>query len=114
MFVKIKIFETCRYSFGIDVNGMRHLMDRIKNKMEKSIILLYNINKEEGKVVFLCGVTKTLLKQYDASLVAKRIADEIGGSGGGKRELAQAGSKNIKDVKKAIDVLYALTGGKHE
>jgi alanyl-tRNA synthetase len=89
-------------------------MDRIKNKVEKSVILLYNINKEEEKVVFLCGVTKALLKQYDASLIAKRIADEIGGSGGGKSDLAQAGSKNIKDVKKAIDVLYALTGGKNE
>jgi len=41
-----------------------------------------------------------MLIQYDASIIVKKIADEIGGSGGGKKELAQAGSKNINDVKK--------------
>lgn len=98
----------------IDVNGMRNVMDRIKKRLDKSVILLYNVNKQEEKMFFLCGVTKNMLMQYDASIIAKKIADEIGGSGGGKKELAQAGSKNVNDVKKAIDMFYTLTGGKNE
>lgn len=96
---------------NIDLNSMRSLMDKLKNKLEKSIILLYNINSEEGKVNFLCGVTKKMLNIYNAATIVKKIAVEIGGSGGGKADLAQAGSKNTKDVSKAVALFYSLTGG---
>lgn len=95
----------------IDINGMRNVMDKIKNKLEKSIILLYNINETDEKVVFLCGVTKQMVPHFDASLIAKNIAEVVGGSGGGKKEIAQAGSKNIKDIKKVIEIFYLLAGG---
>lgn len=95
----------------IDIEGMRNVMDKIKNKLEKSIVLLYNINKIDGKVVFLCGLSKNMTTLFDASLIAKSIAKVVGGRGGGKREIAQAGSKNVKNIKKAVELFYSLAGG---
>jgi alanyl-tRNA synthetase len=95
----------------VDISIMRSIMDKVKNKLEKSVILLYNINKEENRVVLLCGVTRNMTNLFDASLIAQKIAQVIGGSGGGKKEIAQAGSKNIREVNKAIELFYSIVGG---
>jgi len=47
----------------IDVNGMRNVMDRIKKRLDKSVILLYNVNKHEEKGVFFMWCYK---KHVDA------------------------------------------------
>lgn len=89
-----------------DVEHLRNIMDVAKAKMKSGVILI--INTSDDKVTFLCGVTKDLTNRYDANVIVKEVAKVTGGGGGGKKELAQAGGKDIAKIRDAIDRFYKL------
>lgn len=85
-----------------DMEVLRVLLDNIKSKVDSAVIMLGS--KESSKANLICGVTKDLItKGFDASVLIKRIAAIIGGSGGGRADLAQAGGKNPAKLKEALE-----------
>jgi alanyl-tRNA synthetase len=90
---------------GIDIAGLRHLLDQLKNKLKPAVIVLASI--ELQRVQLVVGVTKELTKKIKAGELANNIALAIGGSGGGRPDFAQAGG----DRPEALDA--ALKNVKH-
>ncbi len=87
-----------------DPGILRSLWDQIKVKFKRGIAVLWSV--KEGKLSLVIGVTHDLVKEgWDASQLIKLLADWIGGSGGGKKDLAQAGGKKPECIEKAIAAL---------
>jgi len=72
-----------------DVKALRDFGDKLRDKMQSGIILLGS--KVGDKAMLLCMVTKDLTARYDAGRIVKEIAPIVGGSGGGRPDMAQAG-----------------------
>ena len=60
------------------------------------------------KVTLLTAVTKDLTKKYHAGNIIKQIAPLIGGGGGGKPDMAQAGGKDPAKLRDALEAVYQL------
>ena len=92
---------------GAGMDLLRGLLDDIKSKIGSGIILLGS--KAPSRANLACGVTKDLVKNgFDASVIIKKIAGTIGGSGGGRPDMAQAGGKDPAGLKKALDSIYKI------
>lgn len=92
--VLIKDFE------GMDVNAMRDLGDKIKDKLNS--VLLVFISKESEKVNIMISATKDLVeKGVHSGKIIKEVAGVLGGSGGGRPDMAQAGAKDATKIKDA-------------
>jgi alanyl-tRNA synthetase len=63
---------------------------------------------DDGKVALLAGVTKDLIPKLHAGKIVQAIAKEVGGSGGGRPDLAEAGGKDTAGLKSALDHVYPL------
>ena len=91
-----------------DVKSLRDFGDKLRDKMKSGIILLGS--KVGDKAMLLCIVTKDLTGQYDAGNIVKEIAPIVGGSGGGRPDMAQAGGTQPENINKALDRLTDLLG----
>jgi len=81
--------------------ALREMGDFLRDKLKSVIIALFTVY--ESKVHLLTMVTKDLEnKGYNAGIIAKQVAQSIGGSGGGRPNMAQAGSANINKVDVAV------------
>ncbi len=95
---------------GVDMNGLRDLGDQLKEKLGDGVVVLASGN--DGKVSLMVTATDAAMKQgAHAGNLIKVIAGLVGGGGGGRPNMAQAGGKNpagIPDaLKKAAEVLEA-------
>ncbi|MFA7167238.1 MAG: DHHA1 domain-containing protein, partial [Desulfoplanes sp.] len=89
-----------------DVHGLRKLMDDLRSKMASGIIALTAQVGE--KVVLLLFVSKDLHGRFTAPALINDVAAEIGGGGGGRPDLAQAGGTRIDGVPRAFCRLKEL------
>lgn len=85
---------------GIEPKALRDLMDQIKNKLGSGIIVLGLENN--GKANLIAGVTKDLTDKVKAGDIVKHVAEHVGGKGGGRPDMAQAGGPNPDGLPKAI------------
>ena len=85
---------------GIDIAGLRHLLDQLKNKLKPAVIVLASI--EQQRVQLVVGVTKELTEKIKAGELANNIALAIGGSGGGRPDFAQAGGDRPEALEAAL------------
>lgn len=97
----------------VDKNGLRDLGDQIKEKLGEGVIVL--ASSEEGKVNLMVMVTEEAQKKgAHAGNLIKGIAGLVGGGGGGRPNIAQAGGKNPEGISKALEkakkVLMAQLG----
>jgi len=95
-----------------DVKALRDFGDKLRDKMQSGIILLGS--KVGDKAMLLCMVTKDLTARYDAGRIVKEIAPIVGGSGGGRPDMAQAGGTRPENLEKALDRLIEMLGGQKE
>ncbi len=86
--------------------AMRDLADKLRDKIGSGIVALGA--EKEGKAILLVAVTKDLTSRYRAGDLVRELAREIGGSGGGKPDLAQAGGSNPAGLPRALQRLYEL------
>ena len=95
---------------GVDMNGLRDLGDSIKEKLGEGVIVLASSN--EGKVNLVAMATDAAIKSgAHAGNLIKAIASKVGGGGGGRPNMAQAGGKNPAGIPDAIaSVKDALSG----
>lgn len=92
---------------GLDVNGMRALADQLRDKLKSGVIAL-GAASGDGKVSLLVVVTKDLIGRLKAGELIKTMAAEVGGSGGGRPEMAQAGGKDPAKLDAALETVFAL------
>jgi len=88
---------------GQDGKALLALVDQLKNKLGRAVILLGGVH--EDKVVLVAGVTKDLTGQLKAGDLMKQAAAAVGGKGGGRPDMAQGGGVDAG----ALDAALALT-----
>ena len=89
-----------------DVKTLRDLGDKLRDRLRSGIILLGS--RADGKAMLLCLVTKDLTDRYHAGNIIKAIAPLVGGSGGGRPDMAQAGGPKPELLERALDKLPDL------
>ncbi|MBR3601848.1 MAG: alanine--tRNA ligase [Lachnospiraceae bacterium] len=86
---------------GVDMNGLRELGDQLKEKLGEGVVVL--ASDLEGKVNLIAMVTEEVMKKgAHAGNLIKGIAALVGGGGGGRPNMAQAGGKNPAGIPDAI------------
>ncbi len=98
----------------LQTNQLRDLSDQVKQKLGSGIIVLASIL--DGKVVLISAVTPDLTKSIHAGKLVGKIAELVGGGGGGRPDMAQAGGSQPENLHKAMDkvpeiIASMLSGG---
>jgi alanyl-tRNA synthetase len=86
---------------GADSNTLRDTLDQLKNKLGSAAIVL--ASEDNGKVKLIAGVTKDLTKRIKSGELVNIAAAEVGGKGGGRPDMAQAGGSNPAAIPQALD-----------
>jgi alanyl-tRNA synthetase len=74
---------------GADAKSLRETMDKLKDKLKSAAIVLGSV--EDGKVTLIAGVTADLTAKVKAGELVNFVAQQVGGKGGGRPDMAQAG-----------------------
>ena len=86
---------------GVDMNGLRELGDQLREKLGEGVVVLASVN--DGKVNLMAAATEGAMKRgAHAGNLIKGIAALVGGGGGGRPNMAQAGGKNPAGVEEAL------------
>ncbi|MEW6327987.1 MAG: alanine--tRNA ligase [Thermodesulfobacteriota bacterium] len=85
---------------------LRELADRFRDKIGSGIVVLGGIH--DDKVLLVAVVTKDLTKRFHAGDIVKKVAQLVGGSGGGRPDMAQAGGTKVDKLPEALDKVYDL------
>ncbi|TAJ07030.1 MAG: alanine--tRNA ligase [Nitrospirae bacterium] len=91
---------------GMEGGELRTLADRLRDKLGSGVIALGSA--KEDKASLLVVVTKDLTARLRAGDLIREMAAAIGGTGGGRPEMAQAGGKNPEGLDAALDKVFAL------
>ena len=83
---------------------MRALWDVLKNRMKEPGAIVLAGEKDGKALLIAAGTKQAVEKGFDANDVIKRISPAIGGGGGGKPMMAQAGGKNAGGIDEALDL----------
>ena len=97
---------------GVDMNGLRDLGDQLKTKIESGVVVI--ASETDGKVNLIAMVTDDAIKKgAHAGNLIKEISGLVGGGGGGRPNMAQAGGKNPAGIDeclvKAVSVIESQT-----
>ena len=90
---------------NLERGQMRTLVDNLRNKLGSGVVVLGSA--QDGKVALIVGVTADLTSRVQAGKVIKPVAEKIGGSGGGRPDMAEAGGKNPEQLDAALSEAYA-------
>ena len=85
---------------GADVETLRNAVDKLKDKLQTAAIVLASV--EDGKVRIIAGVTKALSKDLKAGQLVNHVANQVGGKGGGRPDMAQAGGDQPENLPAAL------------
>jgi alanyl-tRNA synthetase len=89
-----------------DRTSLRNVADELKQKLGSGVVILGA--PQDGKAALVVMVTGDICKRLPAGQIIKQIAPLIGGAGGGKPELAEAGGKDYQKLAEAIDHGYSV------
>ncbi|TVO66877.1 alanine--tRNA ligase [Denitromonas ohlonensis] len=85
---------------GADVKALRETMDKLKDKLGSAAIVL--ASAEDGKVTLIAGVTADLTSKVKAGELVNFVAQQVGGKGGGRPDMAQAGGTQPENLPGAL------------
>lgn len=85
---------------GMQVKELRDTLDRLKDKLGSAAIVLATV--DDDKVSLVAGVTRDLVKRLHAGKLVGEVAAQVGGKGGGRPDMAQAGGKNPAALDSAL------------
>ena len=92
---------------GADPDGLRELIDRFRDKMPNGVAVLATVNND--RPLFVAGVSEALVKQgVHAGNIVREVAKVVGGGGGGRPNLAQAGGRDATKVAEALGIVAGL------
>ncbi|ADV84632.1 alanine--tRNA ligase [Terriglobus saanensis] len=86
---------------GLDRNQMRQLVDNLRTQIGEGVVVL-GMATEDGKVALIAGVTKDLTSKVQAGKVVGALAAKVGGKGGGRPDLAEAGGSDPSQLDAAL------------
>ena len=92
----------------LDKGGLRNLADELKAKLEKGVVVL--ASSDGNKVTLVAAVTSNLVPKLHAGKIVKEISTIVGGSGGGRPEMAEAGGKDTSKIGEALNAVSAIVG----
>ena len=95
---------------GMDRPQMRALADALRNKWKSAVVVL--AGAEDGSVSIISAVTKDLTAKVHAGKLASAVALAVGGKGGGRPDMAEAGGKNPAALDAALEAVYGDVEGK--
>jgi alanyl-tRNA synthetase len=90
---------------GADVKTLRETLDQLKNKLGTAAVVLAAVN--EGKISLVAGVTRDRTGEIKAGELVNAVASQVGGKGGGRPDMAQAGGSQPENLDSA---LQSVTG----
>jgi alanyl-tRNA synthetase len=90
-----------RFVENVGGGDLRNLADELRTKLKSGVVVLGS--STDGKVTLLTAVTKDLLDRVQANTLIAKLAPIVGGKGGGKPDLAQAGGKDAEKLKEALE-----------
>ena len=90
---------------GADNKALRGMVDELKNQLGSGIIMLGNV--ADDKVGLIAGVTKDLTGKVKAGDLVNMVAQQVGGKGGGRPDMAQAGGNDAKALPAALESVDA-------
>jgi alanyl-tRNA synthetase len=93
---------------GADAKTLRETMDKLKDKLKSAAIVLGTI--EDGKVTLIAGVTSDLTGKVKAGELVNFVAQQVGGKGGGRPDLAQAGGTDPSKLAGALASVSSWVG----
>ncbi len=89
-----------------DPKSLRNIGDTLRDRIGSGIVLLGS--RRGGKVSLLIMVTDDLLSRFNADTMIKRVAEKVGGSGGGQPNMAQAGGTDVSKLDNALHSIYEI------
>ncbi|MGB8053368.1 MAG: alanine--tRNA ligase, partial [Azonexus sp.] len=95
---------------GADINTLRETMDKLKDKLKSAAIVLASV--ADGKVTLIAGVTADLTGKVKAGDLVNMVAQQVGGKGGGRPDMAQAGGTQPENLAAALASVPAWVEGK--
>ena len=90
---------------GADAKTLRDAVDQLKDKLGSAVIVLAAVNQK--KVSLVAGVTKDGVDRIQAGTLVNFVAEQVGGRGGGRPDMAQAGGSDPSRVEEALDSVPA-------
>jgi alanyl-tRNA synthetase len=90
---------------GADAKTLRDTLDKLKDKLQSAAIVLAAV--QDGKVVLVAGVTKDLMTKVPAGTLVNEVATKVGGKGGGRPDMAQAGGSDPGPLDAALAAIPA-------
>jgi alanyl-tRNA synthetase len=88
---------------------LRTLVDNLRQKLGEGVVVLGSA-QPEGRVAIIAGVTPGLIGRIQAGKLVGAVAKLVGGSGGGKAEIAEAGGKDQSQIDRALDAVAGIVG----
>jgi alanyl-tRNA synthetase len=85
---------------GLDPEGLRAVVDTMRERLGSGVICLGAVT--DGKVNLVASVSKDLTKRFPAGKLVQEVAKMVGGGGGGRPDLAQAGGKDPSKLDQAL------------
>ena len=89
---------------GLDREQLRTLVDSLRNKWKTAVVVLATV--QDGNVSIVSGVTKDITAKIHAGKLAGAVAQAVGGKGGGRPDMAEAGGKDAAALPAALDQVY--------
>jgi alanyl-tRNA synthetase len=91
---------------GLDAEALRAVTDTLRDRLSSGIICVGSA--VEGKVTLIAAVTKDLTRRFPAGKLVQEVARVVGGGGGGRPDLAQAGGKDPAKLDQALELVYDI------
>ena len=86
---------------SVDTKTMREILDRLRGKLKTCIVVFGT--ESAGKVKLIAGVTEDLTIKIKAGELVNFVAMQVGGKGGGRADIAQAGGTQPENLEKALN-----------
>ena len=93
---------------GLDGEGLRAVADRLRERLGSGVVVVGSAQGD--KVNLVAAVTKDLTKRFQAGKIVQEVAKVVGGGGGGRPDLAQAGGKDAAKLDEALGLVHDLVG----
>ncbi|MGB9807950.1 MAG: alanine--tRNA ligase [Thermosulfidibacteraceae bacterium] len=95
---------------NLDMGTLRDMVDKVKKRIKSGVVLL--LSTGDRGVSMVVGVTQDLTDRFDARGIVEKLAPIIGGGGGGRADMAQAGGRNVERVEDLIKEFLSHMGVK--
>jgi alanyl-tRNA synthetase len=96
---------------GLERGPMRDLVDQMRGKLGSGVVVLGAADSAAGKVSLIVGVTKDLTARVQAGKIVGTLAGMVGGKGGGRPDLAEAGGSDAGALDGALGKAAEVVGG---